>query len=60
MLLKYILYVDDSKVAKNLMSEEQGDEFQSELDLFYSWADINKLKFNEGKFVALIYGKIMS
>ena len=51
------IYVDDSKVAKNVTSEDEIYEFQNELNEFYSWASINKMKFNEGKFVALRYGK---
>ena len=47
------IYVDDSKVAMNVSNEEQVNNFQEELNIFYSWAKRNKMKFNEGKIVAL-------
>ena len=51
------IYVDDSKVAMNVSNEEQVNNFQEELNIFYSWAKRNKMKFNEGKFVTLRYEK---
>ena len=47
------IYVDDSKVAMNVSNEEQVNNFQEELNIFYSWAKRNKMKFNEGKIVTL-------
>ena len=45
--------MDDSKVVMNISNEEQVNNFQEELNIFYSWAKRNKMKFNEGKIVAL-------
>ena len=47
------IYVDDSKVAMNVSNEEQVNNMQEELNIFYSCAKRNKMTFNEGKFVAL-------
>ena len=49
--------MDDRKVAMNVSNEEQVNNFQEELNIFYSWAKSNKMKFNEGKFVTLRYEK---
>ena len=49
------IYVNDSKVVMNVSNEEQVNNFQEELNIFYSWAKRNKMKFNVGKFVALRY-----
>ena len=49
--------MNDSKVVMNVSNEEQVNNFQEELNIFYSWAKRNKIKLNEGKFVTLRYEK---
>ena len=51
------IYVDDSKLAMNVSNEEQVNNFQDEQNILYSRARKNKMKFNEGKLVALRYEK---
>ena len=40
------IYVNDSKVVMNVSNEEQVNNFQEELNIFYSEAKRNKMKFN--------------
>ena len=51
------LYVDDSKIIKEISDEEGVGQFQNDIDHFYDWAGKNGMSFNETKFVVLRYGK---
>ena len=51
------IYVDDAKVLKEIKNEKDAMNFQEDLQKYYRWTDINNMQFNNGKFVALRYGK---
>ena len=51
------IYVDDSKKLRNVSTEEDVCDFQSDLEQYYRWAKSNNMLFNNEKFVLLRYGK---
>ena len=53
---KGFIYVDDAKVAKKVMNENDISDFQDDLDKYYDWAACNNMEFNSSKFVSLRYG----
>ena len=44
-----LLYVDDSKVMMPVRNEEDVEQFQKELEIFYKWAQNNNMDFNSLK-----------
>ena len=52
-----LVYVDDSKIKKNINQTEDVEQFQNDLDTLYIWAQANNMKFNGEKFLVLRYGK---
>ena len=52
-----LIYVDDSKVHKNIKNEDDVQSLQEDLDIIYSWEKKNNMKFNGGKFLVLRYGR---
>ena len=54
---KAFLYVDDSKVICPVRNEEDVDNFQTDMDQYYKWAEENSMEFNSLKFVMLRYGR---
>ena len=50
------LFVDDAKMKKQVMGEEDVEDLQSNLDTLYTWEKRNKMKFNGTKFQLLRYG----
>ena len=55
--VKSYLYVDDSKLLQAIKSEEDVVKFQTEMEVFYNWAESNNMSFNGDKFVVLRYGR---
>ena len=51
------IYVDDSKVLREIKNESDVIEFQSDLEEFYYWARNNNMSFNDSKFIVLRYGR---
>ena len=51
------IYVDDSKVLREIKNESDVIEFQSDLEEFYCWACNNNMSFNDSKFIVLRYGR---
>ena len=51
------IYVDDSKVLREIKNESDVIEFQSDLEEFYCWARNYNISFNDSKFIVLRYGK---
>ena len=51
-----LIYVDDSKVTKNIRNLEDVEELQKNLDRIYLWEKSNNMQFNGGKFFVLRYG----
>ena len=52
-----LIYVDDSKVHKNVKNEEDVLSLQEDLDRIYHWEKSNNMKFNGGKFLIVRYGR---
>ena len=50
-------FADDAKLIKGIKTQTDSDNFQSDLDSLYDWADTNNMKFNNDKFVLLRYGE---
>ena len=53
------IYVDDSKVIKEVNNMNEVSEFQDDMENFYIWAYDNNMSFNESKFVTMRYEKII-
>ena len=52
-----LVYVDDTKVLKEIESEEDVEKLQEDLKKLHNWGKKNNMEFNKGKFVVLRYGK---
>ena len=52
-----LIYVDDSKVHKNVKNDEDVQSLQHDLDKIYQWEKNNNMKFNGGKFLVVRYGR---
>ena len=50
------LFVDDAKVKKQILNEEDVENLQNNLDTLYTWEKTNKMKLNGEKFQLLRYG----
>ena len=55
--VRSFLYVDDSKLLKEVTGEEDIEKFHDEMEKFYRWTEINNMSLNGDKFVILRYGK---
>jgi hypothetical protein len=51
------VYVDDTKVKKDIKDEDSVEELQEDLEKLYKWARENNMTFNGTKFQLLRYGK---
>ena len=49
-------FADDTKVLQQIASVEDGKRLQDSLEVIYTWARINNMKFNSSKFNLLRYG----
>ena len=50
-----IIYVDDSKVIKEVKNMDEVSDFQDDMENYYTWAYDNIMMFNESKFVLFDY-----
>ena len=48
-----LVYVDDTKVLKEIESEEDVEKLQEDLKKLHNWGKKNNMEFNKGKFVVL-------
>ena len=51
------IFADDSKIVKEVTSENDHQKLQEDLDLAMTWATDNNMELNEEKFKLLQYGK---
>ena len=51
------IYVDDTKVVRNINSVEDVINLQEDLDKLHQWSVKNNMVFNGGKFVTIRYGR---
>ena len=52
-----LVYVDDTKVIKKIVSEEDVENLQDDLSKLHKWGQENNMEFNKGKFVVLRCGR---
>ena len=50
-------FADDTRLSAVVMTPEDAEKLQGDLDKVYSWAEVNNMSFNDSKFVHLRYGK---
>ena len=50
-------FADDTRLSAVVMTPEDAEKLQGDLDKIYSWAETNNMSFNDSKFVHLRYGK---
>ena len=50
------LFADDSKVGKEILTEKDGEDLQSDLNSVYKWGEDNSMRFNTLKFQSIRYG----
>ena len=58
--LKSYLYVDDTKLMRDIKSEDNICKFQENLKDNYVWAHNNNMLYNDTKFVLMRYGDNLS
>ena len=51
------LFADDTRIAREIKSEEDVEDLQTDLENLYSWQESNNMKFNGSKFEVLRYGR---
>ena len=51
------MFADDTRLLANIKSEDDVENLQCDLENVYNWATINNMKFNNGKFEVLRYGR---
>ena len=49
-------FADDTRVGKSVLTEEDTNVLQQDLNKIYSWAKVNNMDFNNNKFELLRYG----
>ena len=52
-----LVYVDDTKVIKKIVNEEDVENLQDDLSKLHKWGQENNMEFNQGKFVVLRCGR---
>ena len=48
-------FADDTRVLREISSENEATELQSDLSVLYRWADENNMSFNNNKFEHMMY-----
>ena len=51
------LFADDTRIAREITSEKEFEDLQSDIEKLYHWQENNNMQFNGKKFEALRYGK---
>ena len=51
------LFADDTRIAREIKSEEDVEDLQADLEKLYSWQERNNMQFNGVKFEVLRYGR---
>merc|ERR1711874_417439 len=51
-------FADDTRNSKKIKTEEDIKAMQDDLNKIYDWAEKNVMKFNEGKFEQMTWGKV--
>ena len=49
-------FADDTRVGKSVLTKEDTNVLQEDLNKIYSWAKVNNMDFNNNKFELLRYG----
>lgn len=53
---KILKFADDSKLLKEVSSNDDVEKLQDNLDVIYRWADVNHMRWNSLKFQILRFG----
>ena len=56
MTINTIVFVDDTKIKENILTEEDFMNVQENLDQLYKWQESNNMQFNGTKFQVVRYG----
>ena len=51
------IFADDTRIAREIKSEEDVEDLQADLEKLYSWQERNNMQFNGVKFEVLRYGR---
>ena len=52
-----LVYIDDTKAIKKIHNEDDVEKLQEDIAKLHEWGERNNMKFNNGKFVVLRYGR---